>query len=82
MPVSYKKIHYQKLLLLTFVQYLIKTLDEEISRKKLTQRFPVNGVKWHNRIASSSFRDWQDIGRAKTGYISLQDHGDKSPCEN
>jgi len=38
-------------------------------------RFPVHGPEWETLVSNSSFADWKGFGKAKTGYISLQDHG-------
>lgn len=38
-------------------------------------RFPVHGPEWDAMVANSGFKDWIDFGKAKTGHISLQDHG-------
>lgn len=31
---------------------------------------------WEERVAKSKFQQWPGYGKAKTGYIALQDHGD------
>lgn len=38
-------------------------------------RFPVNGPDWKQLIAQSGFASADGFGSAKTGHISLQDHG-------
>lgn len=38
-------------------------------------RFPVHGPEWDKMVAKSGFKNWLDFGKAKTGHISLQDHG-------
>lgn len=38
-------------------------------------RFPVHGPEWDVMVANSGFKDWADFGKARTGHISLQDHG-------
>ncbi len=45
-------------------------------------RFPVHGPEWEAMIAKSGFADWSGFGKAKTGYISLQDHGGKVAFKN
>jgi hypothetical protein len=52
----------------------------------------MNGVKyasfemwsddWNKRVAASKFADWPDFGKAKSGHICLQDHGDKVAFRN
>jgi cytochrome c len=32
---------------------------------------------WNELIANSKFKEWKGFGQAKSGHISLQDHGDK-----
>lgn len=32
--------------------------------------------EWNKMIAASKFKDMPDFGKARKGYISLQDHGD------
>jgi cytochrome c len=31
---------------------------------------------WQERVANSKFADWPEYGRARSGHIGLQDHGD------
>ena len=38
--------------------------------------FPVNGEAWDAMVAKSKFADWEGFGKATTGKIGLQDHGD------
>lgn len=45
-------------------------------------RFPVNGPKWEALIANSGFKDWPGFGRAQTGHIALQDHGNQVAYRN
>ncbi len=45
-------------------------------------RFPVHGLEWDELIAKSGFADWPNFGKAKTGHISLQDHGGKVAFKN
>ena len=40
-------------------------------------RFPVNGPKWEALIGSSGFKDGSGFGKAQTGHIALQDHGNQ-----
>ncbi len=45
-------------------------------------RFPVHGPEWEAMIAKSGFADWPGFGKAKTGHISLQEHGGKVAFKN
>ena len=45
-------------------------------------RFPVHGQEWEQMIANSGFADWADFGKARTGHISIQDHGNKVAFRN
>lgn len=45
-------------------------------------RFPVHGTEWEAMIAKSGFAKWSDFGKAKTGHISLQDHGGQISFRN
>jgi len=45
-------------------------------------RFPVHGVEWEEMISKSSFSKLSNFGKAKTGHISLQDHGGKVSFKN
>lgn len=38
-------------------------------------KFPVHGNIWKQLVDNSKFKDWEDFGNYKTGYIGLQDHG-------
>ncbi len=44
--------------------------------------FPVHGEEWEELIANSGFKDWEGFGLAKSGHISLQDHGGKVAFRN
>ena len=57
------------------IGYLIFN-DEEVLR------FPVHGPEWEAMIAGSGFADWPGFGDAKTGHISLQEHGGKVAFKN
>ncbi len=39
--------------------------------------FTMHDEEWKNSIAKSKFKDMPDFGMARSGHISLQDHGDK-----
>jgi len=39
--------------------------------------FPLHGEQWDAMVAKSKFKDWSSFGVHHTGYIGLQDHGDK-----
>ena len=37
--------------------------------------FPVHGKEWEKMIKSSKFKNWPDFGKARSGKIGFQDHG-------
>jgi cytochrome c len=39
--------------------------------------FTMHDDHWDKMVAGSKFKDMPDFGKAKSGYIALQDHGDK-----
>ncbi|MEH6406182.1 MAG: DUF1080 domain-containing protein [Leeuwenhoekiella sp.] len=45
-------------------------------------KFPVEGAEWDAMVAKSKFADWVDFGKAKTGHIALQDHGNQVSFKN
>lgn len=47
-----------------------------------TLRFPVNGPEWEELIAKSGFKDSPGFGKAQTGHIALQDHGNQVAYRN
>lgn len=38
--------------------------------------YVLGSPEWSERIANSKFADWPEYGKARTGHIGLQDHGD------
>jgi hypothetical protein len=38
--------------------------------------YELGSADWEKRVADSKFKQWPQYGRAKSGYIALQDHGD------
>lgn len=54
----------------------VKFNDQEI------MRFQVHGSEWDQLIAGSNFADWSGFGKARSGYICLQDHGNKVAFRN
>ena len=50
--------------------------------EKEVLRFPVHGPEWEAMISKSGFADWPGFGKAKTGHISLQEHGGKVSFKN
>jgi hypothetical protein len=47
-----------------------------------TLRFPVNGPEWEALIAGSGFKDAPGFGKAQTGHLALQDHGNQVAFRN
>lgn len=45
-------------------------------------RFPLNGPEWENLVNNSGFKGWPGFGKAKTGHIALQDHGNQVAYRN
>ncbi|MDN3593808.1 3-keto-disaccharide hydrolase [Zunongwangia endophytica] len=39
--------------------------------------FQVDGDGWEELVANSKFADWEQFGKAKSGHIALQDHGNE-----
>ena len=44
--------------------------------------FPVTGPEWEAMVADSKFADWEAFGKANTGHIALQDHGNQVSFRN
>ena len=44
--------------------------------------YELGSADWAERVAASKFREWPEYGRASTGYIGLQDHGDRVGFRN
>ena len=61
--------------------------EARIKSNKGNVEFWLNGIKvvsftmhddtWKKMVAKSKFKDMPDFGKAKSGHLSLQDHGDK-----
>ena len=47
-----------------------------------TLRFPVNGTEWETLVANSGFKNSPGFGKAQTGHIALQDHGNQVAYRN
>ena len=47
-----------------------------------TLKFPVNGPEWEKLIANSGFKNSPGFGKAQTGHIALQDHGNQVAYRN
>lgn len=45
-------------------------------------RFPVNGPEWDDFIAGSGFEKGSGFGKAQSGHIALQDHGNQVAYRN
>ena len=39
--------------------------------------YELGSPDWVARVATSKFKDWPGYGRAASGHIALQDHGDR-----
>lgn len=44
--------------------------------------FPVEGNEWNTMVSNSKFADWEAFGKAQTGAIALQDHGNQVSFKN
>tara|TARA_R110002049_G_scaffold308754_1_gene513883 strand:+ start:21076 stop:21855 length:780 start_codon:yes stop_codon:yes gene_type:complete len=44
--------------------------------------FPVHGKPWDDMVDNSKFKGWEYFGKFRTGYIGLQDHGNKVSFKN
>ena len=44
--------------------------------------YELGSPDWEARVAASKFNDWPEYGRASTGHIGLQDHGDRASFRN
>lgn len=47
-----------------------------------TVAYDLGSADWAQRVAASKFRQWPGYGRAASGYIALQDHGDAVAFRN
>ena len=44
---------------------------------KMINSFQLHGKEWEELVRKSKFSDWEAFGKARSGHIALQDHGDK-----
>lgn len=44
--------------------------------------YELNSAEWNARVAASKFKSMPNYGKAREGYIGLQDHGDKVEFRN
>ena len=44
--------------------------------------YTLGSAEWENRVKNSKFAAWPMYGRARRGYIGLQDHGDRVAYRN
>lgn len=49
---------------------------------KQVNKFPLHGKDWEEMVKRSKFSDWAAFGKARSGHIALQDHGDKVRFRN
>ena len=54
-----------------------KNYGKVILNGTLVAEFPVHGEEWDKLVSNSKFKDWEHFGKYQTGYIGLQDHGNK-----
>jgi hypothetical protein len=50
-------------------------VEQWLNGKKVVQ-YELGSPDWEARVRKSKFAQWPNFGRAKTGHIALQDHGD------
>lgn len=48
----------------------------------LVVKYNRSGQQWNDLVAGSKYKIWPNFGEARTGYILLQDHGDKVSFKN
>lgn len=48
----------------------------------LYSEFVIGSEDWNERVAKSKFANWEGFGKAGTGHICLQDHGDEVSFRN
>ena len=51
-------------------------VEHWLNRVKVAE-YELGSLDWEARVAASKFRDWPEFGRAASGHIALQDHGDR-----
>lgn len=44
--------------------------------------YEIGGEEWKKRVAGSKFAKWENFGKAKKGFLCLQDHGDRVEYRN
>jgi Domain of Unknown Function (DUF1080) len=44
--------------------------------------YQLESPDWESKVAASKFKDWPGYGRAASGHIALQDHGDRVAYRN
>jgi hypothetical protein len=50
---------------------------EQWMNGRLMVRYELWSPDWERRVRNSKFVEWPEYGRARTGHIGLQDHGDR-----
>jgi hypothetical protein len=51
-------------------------VEHWLNRVKVVE-YEIGSPDWEARVAASKFKDWPEFGRAASGHIALQDHGDR-----
>lgn len=63
------------------INYHINRGTVVLNGKKVTE-FPLYGPEWEALVKNSKFRTWEAFGKARSGRICLQDHGDLVSYKN
>jgi len=58
-----------------------KHVEQWLNGNKVVE-YELQSPEWEAKVAGSKFRQWPGYGRARKGYIALQDHGDRVAYRN